>query len=256
MPSAGGGTIVTGAASESVALTDGQTVLSVYEVARSETVALTDSQNTSANTFNAANSESVALTDSQSAGPSTYAVTKAESVALTDSQTGAVTAAGVNTVTDSISVVDSEVARAIFAVGRAESFTLTDSQDATATGIKTGTVNESITLTATQTGTLPGSVTGLVNESFTLTDSQRGTVDSGLCPGLPPGWVMVKVLESVPNPNFGTPYGTTYFTRWTYITYDELGNFVCASGADTDCCSQAHAMAQQRTQQQPYDQAI
>jgi hypothetical protein len=157
-----------------------------------------------------------------------------ESVTLADGQTATVSSAGINTVIDTISIVDTEVARAIFNVGRSESFTLTDSQ----------------------TGTTPGIQTGTVNESFTLTDRQTGQVDAGLCPGLPPGWVMTKVLENVPNPNFGTPYGQTYFTRWTYITTDENGQFVCASGADTDCCAQSHAMAEQRTQQQPYNEAI
>lgn len=71
-------------------------------------------------------------------------------------------------------------------------------------------------------------------------------------PTLPPGWVVTKTLESVPNPNFGTPYGNAYFTRWTYICTDENGQYVCASGSDVDCYGQAQAMAQSRTQQQPY----
>ena len=66
---------------------------------------------------------------------------------------------------------------------------------------------------------------------------------------------MTKVLEDVPNPN-GPNFALPYFRRWTYITTDENGQFVCASGADTDCCAQAHAMAEQRTQQRPYNEAI
>jgi hypothetical protein len=185
----------------------------------------------------------------------TFAVAHAETVTLTDSQTGVVPVVGVNTVTETVSLsasqsafitsatnsvseqitlTDSQVARATFAVGRAEVITLTDSRD----------------------GSLPGLQTATASESFTLSDFQIGAMDAGLCPGLPPGWVMTRVLESVPNPNFGTTYGNNYFVRWTYITTDENGQFVCASGADTDCCAQAHAMAEQRTQQKPYNQAI
>jgi hypothetical protein len=66
----------------------------------------------------------------------------AESVTLADGQTATVSSAGINTVIDTISIVDTEVARAIFNVGRSESFTLTDSQTGTTPGIQTGTVNE------------------------------------------------------------------------------------------------------------------
>jgi len=72
---------------------------------------------------------------------------------------------------------------------------------------------------------------------------------------LPPGWTITKTLEEVPNPNFGTPYGQNYFVRWTYICRDENNQFVCASGSEDDCNSQAQAMAQSRTQRQPYFEA-
>lgn len=71
---------------------------------------------------------------------------------------------------------------------------------------------------------------------------------------LPPGWVVNRILEEVPNPNFGTPYGNNYFARWTYICTDENGQFVCASGSEDDCNNQAQAMAQSRTQQRPFNE--
>jgi hypothetical protein len=71
---------------------------------------------------------------------------------------------------------------------------------------------------------------------------------------LPPGWVVTESIEDVPNPNSGTPYGNTYFRRKTYICTDQNGQFVAASGDRGDCESQAQAMAQSRTQQQPYYQ--
>lgn len=75
--------------------------------------------------------------------------------------------------------------------------------------------------------------------------------------GLPPGWQVNRVLETVPNPNFGSaPYGTTDFTRWTYICTDENGQFVASSGSYSDCLNQSLTAAQSRTQQQPYNEAI
>ena len=67
---------------------------------------------------------------------------------------------------------------------------------------------------------------------------------------LPDGWVITKTLESVPNPNFssGVPYGLPFFTRWTYICTDENDQFVCASGSEEDCQTQALTMAQSQTQ--------
>jgi hypothetical protein len=65
---------------------------------------------------------------------------------------------------------------------------------------------------------------------------------------LPPGWVINTLVEHVPDPNgIAAP-----FARWTSVCTDEMGQFVCASGALEDCESQAQAMAQARTQQQPY----
>lgn len=71
-------------------------------------------------------------------------------------------------------------------------------------------------------------------------------------PTLPPGWIVTQVLEEVPNPNFGTAYGNNFFTRWTYICHDQRGDFVAASGSEDDCYNQAAAIAESRTQQQPY----
>jgi hypothetical protein len=65
---------------------------------------------------------------------------------------------------------------------------------------------------------------------------------------LPPGWVITTLVEHVPDPNgTGAP-----FARWTSVCTDEVGGYVCSSGALEDCESQAQAMAQARTQQQPY----
>jgi hypothetical protein len=132
----------------------------------------------------------------------------------------------------------------------------------TLTGTSTGklglsaTSTGTFTLAGTSTGTISRSMTGTSDVLFTLTGLSTGIIgDGGLCPGLPPGWVMTKVLETVPNPN-GPNFALPYFVRWTYITTDENGQFVCASGADTDCCAQAHAMAEQRTQKRPYNEAI
>jgi len=69
---------------------------------------------------------------------------------------------------------------------------------------------------------------------------------------LPPGWVITPLVETVPNPNVGTPAAGPYFVRQTYICTDAAGGYVCSSGALEDCQSQAQAMAQARTQQQPY----
>jgi hypothetical protein len=69
--------------------------------------------------------------------------------------------------------------------------------------------------------------------------------------GLPPGWHTERVLENVPNPNFGTPYGQTYFTRWTYLGFDDAGTMLAASGAEEDCYNQLLSMAQSSLQQQP-----
>jgi hypothetical protein len=71
---------------------------------------------------------------------------------------------------------------------------------------------------------------------------------------LPPGWTITESIEEVPNPNFGTVFGYPFFTRKTFICTDENGQFVCASGSDQDCESQALSMAQSRTQQLPYNQ--
>jgi hypothetical protein len=73
---------------------------------------------------------------------------------------------------------------------------------------------------------------------------------------LPPGWVVTSTVEIVPNPNVGTPAAGAYFSRQTYICTDEHGQYVCASGAREDCETQAQSMAQCRTQQQPYYNAL
>lgn len=69
---------------------------------------------------------------------------------------------------------------------------------------------------------------------------------------LPTGWHIDQVTEYVPDPNAGTPAART-FLRATFICTDDAGNYVCASGTEQDCYSQALSVAQSRTQQQPYD---
>ena len=71
---------------------------------------------------------------------------------------------------------------------------------------------------------------------------------------LPPGWVITESIEQVPSPNAGTP-AAGYFARRTFICTDQHSQYVCSSGSEEDCESQAQSMAQQRTQQQPYYQA-
>lgn len=71
---------------------------------------------------------------------------------------------------------------------------------------------------------------------------------------LPPGWVITKTLEEVPNPNI-PQFALPGFVRWTYICTDQNNQFVCASGSEDDCINQAQAMAESRTQQQPYNEA-
>jgi len=73
---------------------------------------------------------------------------------------------------------------------------------------------------------------------------------------LPPGWVVTPTVEIVPNPNVGTPAEGAFFSRQTYICRDENGQYLCSSGALEDCEAQAQSLAQQRTQQQPYYEAI
>jgi len=73
---------------------------------------------------------------------------------------------------------------------------------------------------------------------------------------LPPGWVVTPTDEIVPNPNVGTPAEGAFFARRTFICTDENGQYLCASGDQGDCEAQAQSLAQQRTQQQPYYEAI
>jgi len=61
---------------------------------------------------------------------------------------------------------------------------------------------------------------------------------------IPSDWVFTKTLEMVPNPNTGQPA----FSRWTWICTDARGSYVCSSGAEDDCRSQALSMIQAHTQ--------
>jgi hypothetical protein len=67
---------------------------------------------------------------------------------------------------------------------------------------------------------------------------------------LPTGWVITKTLEMVPSPiDIGQTEPRSLFTRWTYICTNGAGDYVCSSGSEPDCESQALSMAQARTQQ-------
>ena len=117
------------------------------------------------------------------------------------------------------------------------------------------------TFTGSASGTIAQPAAQPVNGSsvgvWTLSGAASAQIQRPPNTLLPPGWVVTKVLEDVPNPNFGsTVFGNTYFTRWTYICTDENNQFVCASGGESDCYNQAQAMAEQRTQRLPYNEAI
>ena len=66
---------------------------------------------------------------------------------------------------------------------------------------------------------------------------------------LPPGWVITESIEQVPSPNAGTP-AAGYFARRTFICTDQNGQYVCSSGAEEDCESQALTAIQSHSQQQ------
>lgn len=138
-----------------------------------------------------------------------------------------------------------------------DSFTLSDAYTGKGSVSYSIACGDAFTLTDVYTGKTPANYPIDCGDSFTLTDTQTGQgATPATCSGLPPGWVMLRVLETVPNPNFGTPYGNTGFVRWTYITTDENGQYVCASGSEQDCCTQSHAMAEQRTQRRPFNEAL
>ena len=69
------------------------------------------------------------------------------------------------------------------------------------------------------------------------------TIPSGIT--VPPGFTaMTEVLEEVPNPNFGTPYGQNYFVRWTYRTKWTAKNITVSDGSPDACSQQAWALYQ------------
>jgi hypothetical protein len=60
---------------------------------------------------------------------------------------------------------------------------------------------------------------------------------------------MTATVEVVPNPNFGSSgYGAPFFSRKTYIVYDNRGLWACASGSEIDAEDQAWAVYQSRMQ--------
>jgi hypothetical protein len=68
--------------------------------------------------------------------------------------------------------------------------------------------------------------------------------------GLPRGWyVDGPILETVPNPNYGTAYGNAFFRRWTWKGYDPAGTMVAASGSEQDCIAQTLSVCQSRHQE-------
>jgi hypothetical protein len=76
-------------------------------------------------------------------------------------------------------------------------------------------------------------------------------------PAVPVGWTaMVEVIEEVPNPNFGTPYGQNYFARRTYKTTWTEKNITVSDGSSDGCASQAFALAQSQTQRSSEGQPV
>jgi hypothetical protein len=76
-------------------------------------------------------------------------------------------------------------------------------------------------------------------------------------PAVPNGWTpMVSVVEEVPNPNFGTTYGQSYFARTTYKTTWIEKNITVSDGSSDGCASQAFALAQSQTQRSSQGQPI
>jgi hypothetical protein len=73
---------------------------------------------------------------------------------------------------------------------------------------------------------------------------------------LPPGWLVTESIEVLPNPNTEGPGSGPFFSRRTFTGTDENGQFVCASGSEDDCNTQALTAAQSRTQRRPYNEAI
>jgi hypothetical protein len=137
-----------------------------------ETVTLTDSQSVTA-VFVSTAEETVTLTDSQSSTKTTSGDV-AESVTLTDSQTASLTFSG--SITESVTLTEAVSSTATFLGIAAESLTLSDSQSSTA--VFSGSLEETITLTDAQTGEVPGgnSYSGPIEESVSLADSQSVTV--------------------------------------------------------------------------------
>jgi len=70
-------------------------------------------------------------------------------------------------------------------------------------------------------------------------------------PDVPAGWTpMVELIEEVPNPNFGTPYGQNYFVRRTYKTTWTAKQVTVSDGSQDACAQQAFTLAQSQTQRQ------
>ena len=71
---------------------------------------------------------------------------------------------------------------------------------------------------------------------------------------LPLGWTITETIEQLPDPNVGTPAARS-FARRTFICTDAGGDYVCSSGSEDDCYTQAQARAEAHWQQRPYDEA-
>jgi hypothetical protein len=68
-------------------------------------------------------------------------------------------------------------------------------------------------------------------------------------PDVPAGWTpMIAVIEEVPNPNFGTPYGQNYFVRTTYKTTWIEKQITVSDGSQDACAQQAFALMESQTQ--------
>jgi len=146
----------------------------VYADSRAESVALSDSP-TSTATLVVARAESVALSDSQSTGPATYTVTQPETIALVDTSNATVAVAGLNTVTEVVTLNDAQTVAIGWRVAVNETFSLSDASAVRTTYVVSRA--ESIVLSDTSTGTLPAAITGTVNESFSLIANQDAYIN-------------------------------------------------------------------------------
>ena len=107
------------------------------------------------------------------AGGATVSAEITESITLDDTFTGSATGVIAVTITEALSVSDSQTANAISIAAATEAATLTDSQSSTATA--TASQTESVTLDDALTASSTGQASGVITESVTLADTPTAT---------------------------------------------------------------------------------